>query len=205
MARSKSSNRWLQEHFADEYVKAARQQGYRSRAAFKLLEIQQKNSLIKPGMLVVDMGAAPGGWAQIAAKIVGKTGKVIALDQLPMQHINGVQCIQGDFREEAVLAAVEKALDGQQADLVISDIAPNISGNESIDQPRAMYLAELVLDFTRQHLCNCGDFLVKVFQGGGFPEYYQSMQAMFAKVMTRKPKSSRLRSREVYLLGLSKR
>ncbi len=205
MARSKSSVRWLKEHFADEYVKAAHLQGYRSRAAFKLLEIQKKNKLIKPGMLVVDLGAAPGSWAQIAAKIVGKEGKVVALDILPMRQIAGVECIRGDFRENAVLAMLEKALGDRQADLVISDIAPNISGKQSIDQPRAIYLAELVLDFTRQHLCSYGDFLVKVFQGDGFAKYHQTMQAMFKKVITRKPKSSRLRSREIYLLGLTKR
>ena len=204
MTRSKSSGRWLKEHFADEYVKAAQRQGYRSRAAFKLLEIQKRNHLIKPGMLVIDIGAAPGSWAQVAAKIVGKAGQVIALDVLPIEQIAGVQFIQGDFRQEAVLAKLEKGLDGRQVDLVMSDIAPNISGNESIDQPRSMYLTELVLDFAQQHLCNCGNLLVKVFQGVGFAEYYQAMQAIFEKVITRKPKSSRLRSREVYLLGLTK-
>ena len=205
MTRSKSSSRWLKEHFADEYVKAAHRKGYRSRAAFKLLEIQQKDHLMKPGMFVVDLGAAPGSWAQIAVKIVAKAGKVIALDILPMAEIAGVEFIEGDFRESGVLATLEQALDSQQVDLVISDIAPNMSGNDSIDQPRAMCLAELALDFTRQHLCGGGNFLVKVFQGVGFAKYYQEMQSTFKKVITRKPKSSRPRSREVYLLGLNKR
>ena len=205
MARSRSSDQWLKEHFADEYVKAARRQGYRSRAAFKLLEIQEKDKLIKPGMLVVDIGAAPGSWSQIAAKIVTNAGKVVALDILPMEKIAGVECIEGDFREEDALTRLNKVLAGQPADLVISDIAPNTGGNSGVDQPRVMYLVELVLDFTKQHLRRRGSFLVKIFHGVGFTEYYQTMQSVFATVLTRKPKSSRSRSREVYLLGLNKR
>ena len=204
MSRSKSSGRWLKEHFDDQYVKAAQKAGYRSRAVFKLLEIQQKDRLIKPGMRVVDLGAAPGGWSQIAVKLVGAKGQVFALDILPMDAILDVEFIEGDFREESVLKQLETLLNGRQLDLVISDIAPNISGNDSVDQPRAMYLVELALDFARQHLQADGDFLVKVFQGVGFEDYFKQMKKMFKKVITRKPDASRNRSREVYLLGIGK-
>ena len=204
MARSKSSGRWLKEHFADPYVKEAQKAGYRSRAAFKLLEIQQKDRLIKPGMIVVDLGAAPGGWSQIAAQLVGKRGQVLALDILPMDDIPGVEFVVGDFREEAVLRYFEALLKGQQPDLVISDMAPNISGNDSIDQPRALYLVELALDFARQHLRKDGSFLVKVFQGVDFEAYFKEMKQLFKKVVTRKPSASRNRSSEVYLLGVGK-
>ena len=204
MARSKSSGRWLKEHFADPYVKEAQKAGYRSRAAFKLLEIQQKDRLIKPGMIVVDLGAAPGSWSQIAAQLVGKQGRVLALDILPMDNISGVEFVVGDFREEVVLRHFEALLKGQQPDLVISDMAPNISGNDSIDQPRALYLVELALDFARQHLRKDGSFLVKVFQGVGFEAYFKEMKQLFKKVVTRKPSASRNRSSEVYLLGIGK-
>ena len=204
MARSKSSGRWLKEHFADPYVKEAQKAGYRSRAAFKLLEIQQKDRLIKPGMIVVDLGAAPGGWSQIAAGLVGEQGRVLALDILPMDGIPGVEFIVGDFREAAVLQQFEALLKGQQPDLVISDMAPNISGNDSIDQPRALYLVELALDFARHHLRKDGNFLVKVFHGAGFDAYFKEMKQLFKKVVTRKPTASRNRSSEVYLLGLGK-
>ncbi len=204
IVRSKSSGRWLKEHFADQYVKEAQKLGYRSRAAFKLLEIQQKDRLIKPGMIVVDLGAAPGGWSQIAAQLVGEHGRVLALDILPMDEISGVEFVEGDFREASVLQCFERVLNDQQPDLVISDMAPNISGNDSIDQPRAMYLVELALDFARQHLRKDGNFLVKVFQGTGFEAYFKEMKQIFKKVITRKPMASRNRSSEVYLLGLGK-
>ena len=204
MSRSKSSRRWLKEHFDDRYVKAAQKAQYRSRAAFKLLEIQQKDSLIQAGMRVVDLGAAPGSWSQVASPLVGVKGKVIALDILPMETIAQVHFIQGDFRERAVLAELETSLEARAVDLVISDIAPNISGNDSIDHPRAMYLVELALDFTQHHLKPGGNFLVKVFQGAGFEDYFKQMKKMFKKVITRKPDASRSRSREVYLLGIDK-
>lgn len=205
MARSKSSSRWLKEHFDDPYVKEAQKKGYRSRATFKLLEIQEKDKLIQPGMVVVDLGAAPGGWSQIAVKLVGSKGKVFALDILPMDPIVDVDFIEGDFREDAVLNQLENALTGQRIDLVISDIAPNISGNDSVDQPRAMYLVELALEFAGQHLRPGGNFLVKVFQGEGFEAYFKELKQQFKKVITRKPKASRGRSREVYLLGIGKK
>jgi len=204
MSRSKSSGRWLKERFDDPYVKAAQKSEYRSRAAFKLLEIQQKDRLIKPGMQIVDLGAAPGSWSQVAVNLIGPQGRVIALDILPMDEIPGVCFIQGDFREISVLQQLEAALTANQIDLVISDIAPNISGNDSIDQPRAMYLAELALDFSQQHLKVGGNFLVKVFHGAGFEDYFKQMKKLFKKVITRKPDASRSRSREVYLLGVNK-
>ncbi|MFU8838110.1 MAG: 23S rRNA (uridine(2552)-2'-O)-methyltransferase RlmE [Thiohalomonadaceae bacterium] len=201
MARSKSSQRWLKEHFDDEYVKKAQQQGYRSRAAFKLLEIQQKDQLLKNGMIVVDLGAAPGGWSQIAADLVGKRGQVIALDILPMDPLPDVVVLQGDFQEDAVLEALMQAIDGQPVDLVMSDMAPNMSGVRTVDQPRAMYLAELTLELAKTVLKPGGDMLLKVFQGEGFDAYHKQCRDHFAKVVIRKPDASRGRSREVYLLA----
>ncbi|MBE0510660.1 MAG: 23S rRNA (uridine(2552)-2'-O)-methyltransferase RlmE [Chromatiales bacterium] len=201
MARSKSSQRWLKEHFDDEYVKKAQQQGYRSRAAFKLLEIQQKDQLLKHGMIVVDLGAAPGGWSQIAADLVGKRGQVIALDILPMDPLPDVVVLQGDFQEDAVLEALMQAIDGQPVDLVMSDMAPNMSGVRTVDQPRAMYLAELTLELAKTVLKPGGDMLLKVFQGEGFDAYHKQCRDHFAKVVIRKPDASRGRSREVYLLA----
>ena len=201
MARSKSSGRWLKEHFDDQYVKRAQQEGYRSRASYKLLEINDKDRLLKPGMTVVDLGAAPGGWAQIAADTVGSKGFVVALDILPMDPIPGVEIIEGDFREQEVLDQLLAVLDGRLADLVMSDMAPNISGMKTVDQPRAMYLAELALDLARTVLKPGGDFVVKVFQGEGFDTYLKEMRSAFTKVVTRKPGASRPRSREVYLVG----
>lgn len=201
MARSKSSQRWLKEHFDDEYVKKAQQQGYRSRAAFKLLEIQQKDQLLKHGMIVVDLGAAPGGWSQIAADLVGKRGQVIALDILPMDPLPDVLVLQGDFQEDAVLEALMQAIDGQPVDLVMSDMAPNMSGVRTVDQPRAMYLAELTLELAKTVLKPGGDMLLKVFQGEGFDAYHKQCRDHFAKVVIRKPDASRGRSREVYLLA----
>ncbi|SRR5690554_788644 len=201
MARSKSSHRWLREHFDDAYVKQAQKEGLRSRAAFKLREIQERDRLVKPGMNVVDLGAAPGGWSQLVKDWVGERGNVIALDILPMDPLPGVTVLQADFTEEEALAALDAALGGAAVDLVLSDMAPNISGQAAIDQPRAMYLAELALDFAGQVLKPGGDFLVKVFQGEGFDQYLRALRSQFKQVVTRKPKASRPRSREVYLLA----
>jgi 23S rRNA (uridine2552-2'-O)-methyltransferase len=201
LARSKSSRSWLDRHFNDNYVKQAQQLGYRSRAAFKLLEIQEKDDLIKPGQVVVDLGAAPGGWSQIAQQIVDEEGMVFALDILPMDPIHGVHIIEGDFRESGPYDELLNILDGRPVDLVISDMAPNISGVAAVDLPRSMYLCELALEFARQRLKPGGDFLVKVFQGEGFDDYFRQMRESFGKVITRKPQASRSKSREVYLLG----
>lgn len=201
MARSKSSGRWLREHFDDVYVKRAQDAGYRSRAIFKLQELQEKDRLIRPGMNVVDLGAAPGGWSQLARELMGGTGHVVALDILPMDPLPGVVTLQADFTEEAAVQALEQALGGEPVDLVMSDMAPNITGQAAMDQPRAMYLAELAMDFACQVLKPGGDFLVKVFQGEGFDEYLRSLRGEFRQVISRKPKASRARSREVYLLA----
>ena len=201
LARSKSSRNWLDRHFSDNYVKQAQQMGYRSRAAFKLLEIQEKDNLIKPGDVVVDLGAAPGGWSQIAKDLAGDEGMVFALDILPMDPIAGVTIIEGDFREQGPYDKLLAMLDGRPVDLVISDMAPNISGVAAVDQPRAMYLCELALEFARQTLRPGGEFLVKVFQGEGFDDFFRQMRESFGKVVTRKPQASRSKSREVYLLG----
>jgi 23S rRNA (uridine2552-2'-O)-methyltransferase len=201
MARSKSSNRWMSEHFEDHYVKMAQQKGLRSRSAFKLLELQEKYVLIKPGMVVVDLGAAPGGWCQVALPLVGKSGQVVALDILEMEPIGGVDFILGDFTEEESLQALEGALGSRKVDLVLSDMAPNMSGMSTIDQAKAMYLAELALEFVRSHLKPGGDFVVKLFQGTDFDGYVREVRSLFKKVQVRKPKASRPRSREVYLLA----
>lgn len=201
MARSSSSKQWLKEHFGDAYVRRSQEEGYRSRASYKLLEIQDKDKLIKPGMRVVDLGSAPGGWSQVAADIVGDNGSVIACDLLAMDSLAGVQFIQGDFTDDAVLEQILQAIGDDGADLVISDMAPNISGMKDIDQPRVMYLAELALDLARSVLAPGSYLLVKVFQGAGFDEFQREMRASFKSVKVRKPKASRARSREVYLLG----
>ena len=201
MARSKSSARWLREHFTDEYVKRAQQEGYRSRAVYKLLEIHEKDRLLRPGLTVVDLGAAPGGWSQLAARLLGGQGQVIALDILPIEPLPGVQCITGDFREAAVLEQLLATLDGRTVDVVLSDMAPNTSGVKAVDQPAVMYLAELALDFAQQRLRPGGDFLVKVFQGEGFDPYLKALRAAFATVAPRKPRASRARSAEQYLLA----
>jgi 23S rRNA (uridine2552-2'-O)-methyltransferase len=201
MAKSKSSKRWLHEHFDDHYVKMAQRQGLRSRSAFKLLELQEKYQLIRPGMTVVDLGAAPGGWCQVAVPLVGESGRVIALDILEMEPIAGVEFIRGDFTEDEPLQALESLLDGEKADLVLSDMAPNMSGMAAIDQAKAMYLAELALEFVREHLKPGGDYVVKLFQGTDFDGYVRGVRSLFEKVQVRKPKASRPRSREVYLLA----
>jgi len=201
MARSKSSNQWMQEHLNDEYVKKAKEMGYRSRSTFKLVEIQQKDKIIKPGMNVIDLGAAPGGWSDFARKIIGKKNKVIALDLLPIDPIDGVDFIQGDFREDEVLDELYRVLGGKPVDLVMSDMAPNISGNKEMDQPRSIYLAELALDTAQTVLTKGGTFLIKMFQGTGFDEYKRAVGESFSSVVIRKPKSSRARSKEVYILA----
>lgn len=199
--RTASSTRWMQEHFDDHYVKLAQKRGLRSRAAFKLEELQQKDQLIKPGMTVVDLGAAPGGWSQVAVTLAGDNGKVVACDILPMDPIVGVDFLQGDFREEKVLNALLERVGDEKVDVVLSDMAPNMSGADVVDQPRAMYLVELALDMCHQVLAPNGCFAVKVFQGEGFDEYMKAVRAAFKVVKTRKPESSRARSREVYLVA----
>ena len=201
MARSKSSGRWLKEHFDDHYVRQSQKEGWRSRASYKLLEIQEKDHIFRPGSKVVDLGAAPGGWSQVAVQLAGEQGRVVASDILPMDAIAGVDFVQGDFTEETVLDQILATIGADQVDLVISDMAPNMSGALSVDQPNAMYLAELALDLSRQVLRRGGIFLTKVFQGEGFDEYLRDMKTSFDKVQTRKPQASRARSREVYLLA----
>lgn len=200
--RSKSSKGWLKEHFNDPWVAKAQAEGYRSRASFKLLEINDKDRLFRPGMTVLDLGAAPGGWSQVAARQLGSQGVVIASDILPMDPIADVHFIQGDFRDDVVYQRILDVVGDRQVDLVISDMAPNMSGNRSVDQPRAMYLAELALDMAQRVLHPEGRFLVKVFQGEGFEDFRGQMQAVFQKVISRKPEASRARSTEVYQLGL---
>ncbi len=205
MKPSRTSKAWMQEHLNDPYVKLAQKDGYRARAAYKLMEIDDKDKLIKPGMTIVDLGSAPGSWSQVAVQRLKGQGKVIALDILDMQPIGGVTFIQGDFREEAVLRQLEETLNNVQVDLVIADMAPNISGVKDVDQAGAAYLTELALDFSREWLKPSGSFLVKVFIGAGFEEILQNMRQMFDKVVTRKPKASRDRSSEVYLLGIGRK
>ncbi len=191
----------MQEHFSDEYVKMAQVKGYRSRAVFKLNEIQDKDQIIKPGMNIIDLGAAPGGWSQFAREIIGKKNKIIALDILPMEPIEGVDFIQGDFREQAVLDELYAVLDGAEVNLVMSDMAPNMSGNKAVDQPRSIYLGELALETAKAVLAKGGTFLVKLFHGEGFEQFYQEVQKSFSRVVIRKPKASRPRSNEVYILA----
>ena len=201
MARSKSSNRWMQEHFDDEYVKMAQVQGYRSRAVFKLKEINEKDNLIKNGMNIVDLGAAPGGWSQLARQLMGEKGQLIALDILPIDPLEGVTTILGDFREESVLNALYVELAGAPIHLIMSDMAPNMSGNKATDQARSIYLGELALDMAKTVLAKQGTFLVKLFQGEGFEAFHKEVQAAFTQVIIRKPKASRPRSNEVYILA----
>ena len=197
MAKSKSSRRWLDRDFGDEYVKKAQREGYRSRAAFKLLELQEQDRILRPGMLVVDLGAAPGGWSQVARDIAG-AGRVVALDMLRMEPIAGVEFIQGDFREDGPLEQLRSVLGGEPVDLVLSDMAPNLSGMKAVDQPRAMYLSELALGLALDILKPGGSLVVKMFHGEGFDEYLRKLRVSFAKVAMRKPLASRNRSREVY-------
>ena len=205
MARSKTSNKWLDEHFSDQYVTRAQQEGYRSRASYKLLEIDKKDRLMKPGMTVVDLGAAPGGWSQIAADVVGHKGKVVALDILDMDPIPDVDVIEGDFREEDVLKQLMDTLGGRPVDLLLSDMAPNTSGVKSVDQPRAMYLVELALDLAQTVLKPGGAMVGKVFQGEGFDPFLKACRENFTRVVSRKPDASRPRSREIYIVATGRR
>ena len=198
---AKTSKAWMREHVTDPFVKRANAEGFRSRAAYKLQQIDAKDKLLKPGMTVVDLGAAPGGWSQVAAKAVGGSGRVIAVDLLEVPQVPGVTVIRGDFSEDATLHTVEKALEGQAADLVLSDMAPNMSGIASADQARAVGLAELALEFAVRHLKPQGNFLVKTFHGAGFDGLVSTLRRSFLQVYTRKPDASRSRSSEVYLLG----
>ena len=199
--RSKSSQRWLREHFDDPFVARAQQEGYRSRAVYKLAEIDRRDQLLRPGMRVVDLGAAPGGWSQYAMERVGRSGHVVASDILPMDPVPGVDIVIGDFHEESVLAAILAQLGGEPADLVLSDIAPNLSGTDAVDQPRAIYLCELALDLAVRVLKPNGSFLVKLFQGQGSDEFLRAVRNRFSRVVVRKPEASRPRSREVYVLA----
>jgi 23S rRNA (uridine2552-2'-O)-methyltransferase len=201
MARSKSSHRWLQEHVSDPYVKQAQKDGYRSRSSYKLIELNEKDRLIRPGMLIMDLGSAPGGWSQVAGKLVGEKGRVLATDILPMDAVKNVDFIQGDFTDEAVVNQILEALNGAKPDLIISDIAPNITGIESADQGTSIYLVELALDMVRRVLKPKGNFVVKVFQGTGSDAYLKDIRTSFEKVSVRKPKASRPRSREVYVVA----
>lgn len=205
MKRSKSSTQWLHEHINDPWVKKAQLEGYRARAAYKLLEIDAKDRLLRPGMVVVDLGAAPGSWCQVVAPRVMPGGKVLALDLLPMEPVTGVEFLQGDFTEEAILKDLVVRLEGREVDLVLSDMAPNISGITSSDQSRMSYLAELAFEFARDYLRSNGNMLIKLFQGSGFMELRANMQQTFQTVSVRKPQASRDRSSEVYLLGCKKR
>jgi len=204
MQPSKTSKQWMREHVNDPYVQMAQKDGYRSRAAYKLLEINAKDKLLKPGMVVVDLGATPGGWSQVATREIGRGGKVIALDLLPLDPLSGVDFIQGDFREQSVLKKLQDLLAGRQVALVISDMAPNMSGVLNADLARALYLAELAMEFACEQLQADGYFLVKVFQGAGFEDYLKLLRSRFSKVVTRKPKASRDRSSELYLLATGK-
>ncbi len=191
----------MQRHANDEYVQRARRDGYRSRASYKLIELQEKDKILKPGQVVVDLGAAPGGWSQVAAGILGDQGKVLAMDILEMDAVHGVDFLQGDFREQAVLEALIGLLEGREVDVVLSDMAPNTSGVRAVDQPRSMYLCELALDFARNTLKSGGSFVTKIFQGEGFDDYIRDARNSFTRVVTRKPKSSRPKSREVYMVA----
>ena len=201
VAKKGSSRRWMHEHLNDEYVKKAQKEGYRCRAVYKLLEIIEKKHIINKGDTVLDLGAAPGGWSQVAVKITGKSGQVIASDILPIEEINGVNFIQGDFTEQSVYDVLMNLIKGSSIDIVLSDMAPNMSGQLSVDQPKSMHLADLAIDFALKILSRNGHFIVKVFQGDGFDEYVKKSRSIFRKVSIIKPKASRPRSKEVYLLA----
>ncbi|MCE7950864.1 MAG: 23S rRNA (uridine(2552)-2'-O)-methyltransferase RlmE [Xanthomonadales bacterium PRO7] len=205
MARSKSSSLWLKEHFSDPFVKRAQAEGWRSRAVFKLEELIDRDRLLKPGMTVVDLGAAPGGWSQMVRERLRDSGRIVALDILPMAGLAGVEFIEGDFREEAILKRLEAVLDGAGVDLVLSDMAPNISGVEDADQARAMHLVELAQEFAAVHLKPGGAFVVKLFQGRGFDEYLKNLRKAYQRVSMRKPKASRARSPETYAIATGKK
>ena len=199
--RSKSSSRWLAEHANDEFVKRAKAEGWRSRAVYKLQQIQEAEKLLRPGMSLVDLGAAPGGWSQYAARILGSKSRIVATDILPMDAIPGVEFVLGDFREEAVLEQVLSRVGADKVDLVLSDMAPNMAGIDAVDQPRSMYLAELAIEFADRVLAPGGDLVVKLFQGAGFEQIIRDARSRYGRVVTKKPKASRTRSPEIYLLA----
>ena len=201
MSSTQSSNRWVKQHCSVSYVKRAQKEGFRSRSAYKLLEIQEKTKLIKSGMTIVDLGAAPGGWSQLASRIVGSTGKIYALDILPMEALTQVEFLQGDFREESIMQQLLQHVQSTPIDLVISDMAPNFSGVRSVDQPRSIYLAELALEFARKVLKPKGCFIVKIFQGEGFEAFLRDLRNLFERVTIRKPSASRNSSAEIYLVA----
>lgn len=201
MSKSKSSRRWLDRHVNDPYVQRSLVDGYRSRAAYKLLEIQERDRILSPGMRVLDLGAAPGSWSQVACRLIGPSGRVIALDLLPMAPLDGVEILEGDFREESVLARLQETLGDAPLDLVMSDMAPNMSGTAIVDQSRAIYLVELALDLARQQLKPGGTLVLKLFQGSGFDAFLRDLRGSFRQVANRKPKSSRPESRELYLVA----
>lgn len=203
--RSKSSQRWLQEHVSDPFVKKAKKEGARSRAIYKLEELIDRDRLLKPGMTVVDLGSAPGSWSQLVRARLGDTGRVIAIDILPMAPMAGVEFLQGDFRDDEVLAQLETMVGDKPVDLVLSDMAPNKSGMDAVDMPRALYLSELAMDFADRHLRTGGTFLIKLFQGVGFDDYVRELRKRYDKVAIRKPEASRKRSPEVYALAQGKR
>ena len=201
MARSKSSGQWLHEHVTDPYVRQAQKDGYRSRASYKLLQLNERDRLLRPGMLVIDLGSAPGGWSQVASRLLGERGHVLATDILPMEPIPQVEFMQGDFTSDAMLEALLAALGHRQPDVVLSDIAPNITGIDSADQASSIYLVELALEFARKVLKPGGDLVVKVFQGAGSDDFLKQLRTSFGKVLVRKPAASRPRSREVYAVA----
>jgi 23S rRNA (uridine2552-2'-O)-methyltransferase len=201
MARTRTSKAWLHEHVTDAWVQKAKAEGWRSRAAFKLMQIDQKDQLLRPGMTVLDLGATPGGWSQVAVKAVGPAGRVVAVDLLPMEPVHGAMFVQGDFEDDAILPRIEAALAGRQADLVLSDMAPNLTGVGVSDQARSVRLAEAALDAARRWLRPGGNLLVKVFHGAGFDDYVRLLRAQFGQVVARKPEASRGRSAETYLLA----
>lgn len=201
----KSSKQWLTEHFDDHYVKKAQEMGYRSRAAFKLIELQEKDRIIRPNDLIVDLGAAPGSWSQVARDWLGKKGQIYALDILPMDNMDGVEVITGDFTKDEVLQQLVQMLGEQQVNVVMSDMAPNMSGMVSVDQPKSMYLADLAIDFAKSHLAKGGIFVSKLFHGEDFDQYIQELRSLFEKVVVRKPKASRPRSKEVYVVAKNKK
>ncbi|MBL4585363.1 MAG: 23S rRNA (uridine(2552)-2'-O)-methyltransferase RlmE [Pseudomonadales bacterium] len=201
MSKSKSSSGWMQRHISDQYVQQAQRDGYRSRASYKLLEIQARDRIIKPGMSVIDLGCAPGGWCQVLTNIVGEKGRIVGVDLLPMDPVEDIEFIEGDFTEDDVLEQILALFENSRVGLVVSDMAPNISGIKSADTTKSIYLAELGLDLCNQILAPKGSFLVKIFQGEGFDQFLKEMRQVFTKVSTRKPKASRPKSREMYLLG----
>jgi 23S rRNA (uridine2552-2'-O)-methyltransferase len=203
--KSHSSRQWLKQHFTDPYVLRAQKEGYRSRAVYKLLEIQEKDKIIRPGMTIIDLGAAPGGWSQISSELLQKTGRIIALDLLPIEPLDDITFIHGDFREESVVTQLKQAIANMPIDLVLSDMAPNMSGISHVDQLRGITLAELALDFCIEHLKPNGDFLTKIFQGVGTDDFIKTVRSHFKQVLIRKPKASRAQSAEIYLLARHKK